>query len=545
MGSSVKRIVRVALVAVVVIGLGVQAGQPALAENTQTLGMSVFKDILVDQAAGHVFVSGGSLVAADLDGNVLGPIPGISSARQMVLSPDGSKLIVTNGDFITVVDPVALSVIENIPAGVESCPEGVAVASGKVFFTYGDCVGTPGLGALDLATKVVTTGLSTGVAPWRAVLVSVTGAPSLIAARFDGADTYDPNNVVLLDTTGGTTPTSTVRVTKEFQYDVFDLALTSDGSAVVVAAPGIGDPIYSTADLSLLGTYPDDGIPAAVAIRGDGVVATGSIGSDTDIDVRFFPAGSSVAVRKVDFGYTRVPSLQTIDVQKRGLAFGAARAYAVTSNGQLRTLTAGPSAVVKIATDKSVYSYGSTATVTATIASPTTNRSIRIYSKPTGLATVLVASGQVDDTGKFVFHATNLTRNRTFQAVFDGDDGFAPASATLAIKVRAKTTISTGSTSKSGYFHKLRHSPAPTISVAVYPSKPTTTCVKFVVQIYRSGGWRSFGSIACPKRSTTTGRYGVTMYDFPVGVRLRVQAIYPTTSLNASFTSAWYYILFV
>ncbi|MFL6171764.1 MAG: hypothetical protein ACJ716_02625 [Marmoricola sp.] len=363
-------------------------------------------------------------------------------------------------------------------------------------------------------------------------------------ARFDGQNTYDPENLAVLDTTGGTTPSSTVRLTKSFANGISDLDVAPNGSQVVVAAPGVGFKVYSTTDASLLGSYPSvDEYTAAVAMRSDGVVATGAIGSISNIDLRFYPAGSPVVMRSVDFGYG--PNVHEIAVRPHGLAFGPVHAYAITDLGQLRTYTAGPPAVVKIATDKSVYDYGTTATVTATIASPTTSRTVNVYAKPNGMATVLVATGLVDGTGKFVFHPTKLTRNTTFSAVFSGDDNYAPASAKLAITVRAKTTISSGSTSKSGYFHKLRHSPAPTISVAVYPSKPTTTCVKFVVQIYSSGGWRSLGSIACPNRSATTGRYGVTMHNFLARDRIRVQAIYPTTSLNATYPSAWYYVLFV
>lgn len=542
-GSRVKSMVRVALAGLVLAGLGVQVPQSAVADNNKSLGMSVFRDILVDQAAGHVFVSGGSLVAADLDGNVIGPVSGISAARQMALSPDGSKLVVANGDFISVVDPVALTLLDSIPTGVGSCPESLAASSGKVFFTYGDCSGSPGLGALDLTTKVVTTNLSTGVVPWRAVLVSVPGAPSLIAAQFDGQQTYDPNSLVLLDTTGGATPTSTVRLTKTFASDITDLALASNGSEVLVAVPGTGSNIYSTTDFSLLGTYPDDGIPSALAIRDDGVVATGSVQRLDNRDLRFYAAGSAVAMRSVDFGYG--PNTHEIAIQRHGLAFGASRAYAVTDLGQLRTFTAGPPAVVTLSTDKSTYSYGGTATITVTLGSPTTNRTVEVYSKVRGSARVLKASGPVDGAGKLTFKATNLTRNTTFSAYFYGDDDFAPATATAMVSVRAKVTISTGSTSMSGSFHKLRHSPPPTVHVAVYPATPTTTCVKFVVQSYSHGAWRGFGSIACPKRSATTGSYGVTMYDFPAGVKLRVQASYPTTSQNASFTSKWYYIVFV
>ena len=70
-----------------------------------------FGDILVDEARGRIYITGGKgtdgLIVTDLDGNVLRTLQGIApGAAGMTLSPDGSKLYVAAGDqdWLTIVD---------------------------------------------------------------------------------------------------------------------------------------------------------------------------------------------------------------------------------------------------------------------------------------------------------------------------------------------------------------------------------------------------------------------------------------------------------
>src|SRR5690242_4837907 len=91
--------------ALLTAGLLVSSGGAAVADSSHTLGLaSDYADMVVDQAHGRVFVSGGSVVTANLSGVVTGTVAGISSARQMALTADGSQLVVANGDGLTVVD---------------------------------------------------------------------------------------------------------------------------------------------------------------------------------------------------------------------------------------------------------------------------------------------------------------------------------------------------------------------------------------------------------------------------------------------------------
>src|SRR5688572_22181026 len=74
------------------------AQTPATADGIVTLPLELFSDILVDQARGHVFMTGGptstSILVTNLDGALQTPIPNAHGASQMLLSQDGTKVYV-------------------------------------------------------------------------------------------------------------------------------------------------------------------------------------------------------------------------------------------------------------------------------------------------------------------------------------------------------------------------------------------------------------------------------------------------------------------
>jgi hypothetical protein len=518
-------------------------GGAAHADTWHALGLSSYDDMVVDQAHGRVFVSGGALVTANLSGAVTGTVSGISSARQMALTPDGSALVVANGDGLTVVNAATATVQRTIPTGPNSCPDAVAPASGLMFFTYGDCTGgTRGLGAVDLATDTITRGLDAGTTFWDgAQLVAVPAAPAMLAARLG-------DELTILDTTGGATPTSTVRATSSAADSNFqDLALTPDGSKVVTASGGTyHHQVFSTTDLSHVGDYSTDAYPNSVAVRAsDGYVAAGIDGS-YDPDVWFFQQGASAPGKKVDWGVVGNPG-DSRQLMQGGLAFGAKNAYAVTGDVYgdvltLRTIYTGPAASMSVSTNASSYAYNGTATVTARLLSHTTSRTVSIWAAGAGSSKRLVRTGTVDSAGNLTVKVTGLTRNTTFSATFDGDDNFSAGSASRAVKVAGRTTMTSTSTARKGSYHLFKAGSKPVITGTVSSPNPNG-CVRVAGQRLVGKVWRTFDSISCLRLSSAS-KFAVRLLgSYPPGTRVRVRATFTGGSVNGAAPLAQYYLM--
>lgn len=524
-------------------GLLVASGSVASADSAQPLGLSSYRDIVVDQAHGRVYVSGGSVVTANLAGTITGSVPGVTSARQMALTADGSQLVVANGDGLTVIDAVTATVVRTIATGANSCPDAVAPAAGLMFFTYGGCAGgTPGLGAVNLTNDGLTTGLTTGGGSLSdAKLVSVAAAPGMLAAKFG-------DTLTILDATGGVTPATSVRATSQAANSNFeDLALTPNGAQVITASGGTyHHQVFSTTNLAHVGDYPTAAYPNGVAVRADGLVAAGINGVYNE-DVWFFPSGASTTIRKVGFGDAGGAGVSSW-LEPQGLAFGAKLAYAVTSDVYgdyltLRTVTAGPPASVSITTDLSRYRYGGTATVTARLLSPTTVRTVSVYATGVGTARRLIRTGTVDSGGRLVVKVSGLTRNTTFQVVFGGDGDFAPGTASRAVAVSAKLTMSSASRRKSGIYHLFRPGTRPLVNGLVSAPNPGR-CVRAVGQRFNGRRWVTFDSISC-LRLTPGSRFGVQLRGrYTRGMKVRVSATFTGGSVNAASPKVWYYVAF-
>lgn len=493
---------------------------------------SKFRDILVDQAHGRVFLSGGSVVVADLDGTITGSVAGISDARQLALSADGNTLAVTNGAGITLVDPVSATVLRTISTGTGTCPDAIAPASGKLFFTN-SCGGSSAIGAVDLVTDVVTPGLLNVGGGGYADLQSSPAAPDMLVATLDG-DPY------VFDTTGGESPDLTVRVTNGYAEFI---ALNPAGNRVVIGTESSPWEERSTTDLSLVRSVSGNG-PQTAAVRADGLVAIGGISDG--VDVAFYKPGTKTASRTVEFG-SATASGGSPYVQRRGLAFGTKRAYAVTAsstgtNLRLRTITAGAAPSLVVTTDKYAYDLGATATVAATLGATTALRTVSIYATSAGGTRRLVASGPVGAaSGKLVVKVPKMTRNTWFEATFAGDEDNAASLARKHVKVRAKIKLSSVSTSMSGIYHKLRATPAPIVSGQVSPANPGR-CVKSTGQRLVGSTWRTIGSAGC-LTTTSTSRFGVKLIGFPKGTKLRISAKLVDVDLNAANLTTWYYVL--
>ncbi len=492
-----------------------------------TLGLTSIQDLVVDQSHGRVFLSGGALVTADLTAAPTGTVAGITAARQMALTPDGTQLVVANADGLTVVDTATASVVRTIPTGPNSCPDAIAPAAGRMFFSYGDCpAGTPGLGAVDLGTDTVTKNISTGsvvlAADQAVVLESVAAAPDVLVLRAG-------STLAVLDATAVILPTVVVRTSKSFVGGPGrSVALNPAGTEIVTDA-GFEAPIraFSTIDLSTVRDYPLSE-PGGTAFRSDGRLAL-SPGKNVNVSL-FAPNGTYLK----SMGF--LPSMTA--VADRGLAFGSERLYAaaIDYSGEtpvfsLYLAPVGPPAALKILADRTIYRYKQIAVITVYLQASTPSRTVKVYKRmTTGQTTLLKTLSVPSSTGKTSFQV-QVTKNFALRAEFAGDSEYAAVAKERHVSARSLVTASSASTSyTSDGFHRLKGSPAPTVTFTLAPAKQGV-CIEISAITYVNGHWVTFGAAKC-LYTTSNSRVSVRLVGFPSGRKVSVSARAKATSTN-------------
>ena len=216
-------------------------------------------DIVVDEAHGHVFVSGGQgttgVVVTDLDGQILETIPGLAGGEEMMLSQDGSTLYVAlvDGHAIAALDTATL-VTRTFPAA-DSCPRRLAQLGAYVYFTE-SCAGfdfrlmrlDPITGVIDPVTLV---GEPDQVFHEYGHIAADPSQPDrLFVADNEYATCCRPSNAVSAFDVDGTTATRVATKVIFVDY-VYGLDFLAGGSELLVV-DGDGLTALSPTDLSVI-----------------------------------------------------------------------------------------------------------------------------------------------------------------------------------------------------------------------------------------------------------------------------------------------------
>lgn len=255
-----RRTALVVVTAVLALAGAVAGTEPAAAasDTAVALPLTTFKDLVLDEAHGHVFISGGGVVVRTLDGAAVATISGQAGATQLALSDDSSTLFVLlpGASAISAVDTTTLTETARYDTGNLPCLGDVVYANQRLVFSYG-CIDqfNSNLGIIDLTadSPTATLGLLAEYERYTPVLGATPAKPGLV---FVGLSTNYPATLKVLDLTSGSVAWGATR-SQLPPADFF--SFTSDGSQLVT---GRGDR-YRTSDLASEEAYtkpvPRDG----------------------------------------------------------------------------------------------------------------------------------------------------------------------------------------------------------------------------------------------------------------------------------------------
>jgi YVTN family beta-propeller protein len=213
------------------------------------------------EANGHLFVSSGrsgsEVTVLSPSGTTLKVISGEPGAWGMVASPDGHSVYValSNSDAISVIDTSTLS--ETARYTVDSCPDSVALAAGRLFYSFDCSEESPSAGVSSIDPDSGGTPVPTVVADQVDVgLIRGSGSTLAVPAEDGFLTTY------AADGTGALTQLASIQI----ETDPGDMAFTADGNHLLTA---IGAPYqitsYNPNTLSQDMVYPGVPYPDAVA----------------------------------------------------------------------------------------------------------------------------------------------------------------------------------------------------------------------------------------------------------------------------------------
>lgn len=164
---------------------------PARALDSVVLPVTSHWQTLADSR--HVYVSApaqDAVVATDHNGQVIKTVEGLDGARGMALTADESHLYVAlpEADAIAEIDTTTLTETRRFPTGTDSEPESLALAGGRLWFSYMTTVFDAGIGSIPVAETAPAVDLDDAPVWYgKPRLASSPGAPDRLVAT-EGTD---------------------------------------------------------------------------------------------------------------------------------------------------------------------------------------------------------------------------------------------------------------------------------------------------------------------------------------------------------------------
>lgn len=354
-----------------------------------------------------------------------------------------------------------------------------------------------------------------------------------------------PASVDVLDVTDPTTP---ALLGSKSDAGGGDFAVSPDGSTLLVPQYDRAN-AYALPGLTAAGAYPMGIYASAVAVSPSGQrIAVGANGIYSP-DVYEFDTGNSAYTADWDFGATGDTT------RAGGLAFTPDRRslLVITQPGAhpvLRVLPGLPVGAVGMSRSTPTVLYGKGATITAHLATATTNRIVKIYRRPvSGGSAVLVTSGSVGAAGNFSV-TVKPKADMTYWAVWDGDSTHSQtssASTRVNVRVVIHSPAQGGYTTRSGYrlYHYAKscsgssHTGCPRFVAYASPLHPGRT-LSFTVQGVVNGSWRTL--LTGSHVAGSNGRLLLTIYYSSravIGHRQRIRFSMKADADHVGNTGTW------
>lgn len=512
---------------------------PRVSTGTR-LGLRSTSDVLADPRHKHVFVSGGDassgVVVTDSSGKLLKHLPSTAGARGMTLSPNGKTVYVAlaDGDGIREINASSLKGT-TVRTGASTCPQGVAVTAGLVWFSYG-CDGAGGaVGTLDPRSGAVHKQVLTGFD--RPPLMASAGG--LKRALFISDPGAWHAHVIRYHVTGGASPSAVLVASRRTGDNVQDMVETPNGKRLIVASYSVPyHQVYRTSTLAHAGSLKSAAFPVAVAVNEQGDVAAG-VSAGFSKSVWIYRSRAAKAFKTIKFADSEY-------LQPHALAFVGSTVYAVTGGDRgsrlLHVISTLPAAPMRITTNRRHYRYGERVRVSAHVEMAGSPR-VSLYATPKGGKTRLLRSGRA--TGGTISATYSVTRQTVFTASYDGGPTYAPTSKSRMVQVHAKVTSKPiGAYGHQGRYALFHQDKNPTWLITVAPNK-SGSWVDVEAQLSSGGGWheiRGSGKLVVLDRKSQVK--GVLRGNHKAGQLARVRGIWGPDAANLKQVGAWSYVRF-
>ena len=400
------------------------ATPPVGSRHIQSAG---FSQILADPVHRRAFISGGSngVFVVGAAGRVVKVLQHLPGATQMVLDRRRHTVYVAlvSGSSIAAIDTRTLRV-RKISTGPGSCPQSVAMADRLLWFTQSCYRSGDRLAAVNPRTgrvykSVGGLGLNGGV-----LYGSVTHPRTLYTDEYHSTAS---DRAVRIRVSGGRRPTARVVNSALVGRSNQQTVLTPDGLHAIMVSPYLdGHQVVRRASMALAAMAPSDRMPAAAAVRSDGLVAKGT----GLLDVNYVPGprheyavtlARSVLARNLSYLYLPEPFQHTL--VPRGMAFARKNLYTVNrfhGSGFLVTVHAMPPLhKLSVTTDRRVYRRGARVRAVAHLDAslPGRGRRVSIYSRPAGSARRVLLNRRAPNEAGNVNAAFRITRQTTVSVV--------------------------------------------------------------------------------------------------------------------------------
>jgi hypothetical protein len=493
--------------------------------NLTTAGQMVY-------ANGHLFISSGAAGSAvyvySTAGMFVKKISAEPGAAGMVASADGSEVYVAQSaaDAIGEINTTSLTAID-IP--VDSCPTSLALAAGRLFYSWGCQYGQwnsqiSSIDPTNIGTPVPALPEADQYNP-----PTLGGGGSTVVAISSG---YTPADIVSYTAADTGVLTQTAATTAD-NYGPGEVAVSSDGSSVVIPGSqtsGLTD--YNATSMHVAREFRSGASATAVALSPDGTHIVGGFGGSALVGL-YTDANSTPVWQRV--GVTSAPKTWADGANAQVLSGG------ITFSSDGSTIYA----LASVYGSTKVYLFASNLKTSKTslsmsVKSSTANHAVSVSAKLSHPGTVVFKDRTAGKTYPIRDVTTNSKGEATLKfttpfngevtAQFMGTTSLDPSQAVKSFKIQSTSRVTlSGAYATSGGV-KLFHSRKDARFEVTVSPPVLDRSITVYLQYEHNGKWHSVGSL--PLQLTKKGQARIRLGPTLSNTLTRIESIFRGDKLN-------------